>query len=462
MRCIEAVPVESMPRPVVLQFELTSACNLRCRMCPLTSRTSSTSHDPGPMTETTWARLRQAAAWVGRAALAGYGEPLTDPSCLQRLEELDDDGVVLAMATNGTRVTAEAARRLAALRHLLEVNVSIDAADPDAYRRLRRGSLHRALLGVRLLSGALHPHQVLVSAVLLDDTAATWASLPDLLQRLGVRRLAISASHDYNDFSRERRATPDNAPVVHSLRTACEARGIAVELSNPIRTSAELRSDQATMDRYFVDASAWDPTRTRQCFVPWEAPFVDKDGRVFPCCFAAAADEHRLGDLADGLEAVWSGVAFRRFRDDLVDGRTTPDVCRRCTTVPLGPHPYADWRAELVDITTRRTGLVELRYRNVGTRTWTRSQPVRVGSSRPHDTMSTLRTDGWLSPNRAVATAEAAVPPGAIATFRVPVAARGSGYVALVADGHCWLPGTDVRITARRSLRRWSRPSPSA
>src|SRR5205085_7291467 len=35
--------------PMAVQVEFTSRCNLRCRMCPLTTKTSSTSATPGPM-----------------------------------------------------------------------------------------------------------------------------------------------------------------------------------------------------------------------------------------------------------------------------------------------------------------------------------------------------------------------------------------------------------------------------
>lgn len=207
-----AVQSPSLERPIVLQFEITSHCNLACEMCPLTTGTSSSSGHRGHMSDETWRHLVSAARWVGRVALAGYGEPFTDPSTVDRLAELDGHGVALALATNGTRVSPTIAERLSRLEHLIEVNVSIDTPETASYRRLRHGSLTRALAGVRALSDALPHDRLVVSAILFPDSAATWDRFPSTLTELGVRRLSIAASHDYNDFSRSHRASPTVPP----------------------------------------------------------------------------------------------------------------------------------------------------------------------------------------------------------------------------------------------------------
>jgi MoaA/NifB/PqqE/SkfB family radical SAM enzyme len=458
---IEATRSGTLARPVVLQFELTSTCNLSCRMCPLTTGTSSTARSPGPMSEATWRALVAAAQWVGRVALAGYGEPFTDPQGIDRLEELDGLGVAMAVATNGTRVTPDIARRLGDLEHLIEVNVSIDSPDPATYRQLRHGSLARAFAGLGWLGAALYERRLVVSAVLFSDNAGSWPGFPGVLAAHGVRRLSISASHDYNAYSAAHRVAPASADAIRVLEEACGRADIDVEFSNVDRTRAELEGDDDVLGRFF-DGATWDPAATRQCLVPWEVPFVDKDGGVFPCCFSAAANERTVGRLGvDGpLETIWSGVAFRQFRDDLVDGRTTPSVCRRCTTVPLGTHLYADWRAELVEVEVTEGDVAVLRYRNTGRVPWTRATPMRIGTARPRDGITTLATNTWLSPNRAATVVEDVVSPGEVGTFRVPVAPEGRGYVGLVAEGRCWLPETDVllsRSVVGRRRRRWGR-----
>src|ERR1700736_5479168 len=88
-------------RPMALQVEFTSDCNLRCRMCPLTTGTSSSSASPGPMSEVVFDELLAVASQCGHLILAGYGEPLSNPRCLELLRVLEVSRVNIAMATNG-------------------------------------------------------------------------------------------------------------------------------------------------------------------------------------------------------------------------------------------------------------------------------------------------------------------------------------------------------------------------
>src|SRR5579862_5539469 len=73
------------PAPVALQLEITSDCQLRCRMCPLTTGISSTAGSPGPMQPAVFDDVLALARRCGRVIIAGYGEPLTNPNCLPLL-----------------------------------------------------------------------------------------------------------------------------------------------------------------------------------------------------------------------------------------------------------------------------------------------------------------------------------------------------------------------------------------
>src|SRR3954451_12898214 len=91
--------------PSLLQVELTSNCNLKCRMCPLTTGETASSTRPGAMTEAVWEEVREAAASIGHILVVGYGEALTSVECLPRLRELDALGVSMTFSTNGIPLT---------------------------------------------------------------------------------------------------------------------------------------------------------------------------------------------------------------------------------------------------------------------------------------------------------------------------------------------------------------------
>jgi MoaA/NifB/PqqE/SkfB family radical SAM enzyme len=87
--------------PSILQIEVTSHCNLRCKMCPLTTHGTLSSIVAGHMAEDTWQRTLAAAKIVGKAMVSGYGEPLTNPRYLSHLRDLDAAGIGISMSTNG-------------------------------------------------------------------------------------------------------------------------------------------------------------------------------------------------------------------------------------------------------------------------------------------------------------------------------------------------------------------------
>jgi radical SAM protein with 4Fe4S-binding SPASM domain len=461
VRIERAVDRLDTPMPVALQVELTSRCNLRCRMCPLTTGTSSTSAEPGPMTEVLFDEFLQIARGCRRVILAGYGEPLTNPQCLPMLRALDAEDIDMSMATNAIALTPEVARQLVALRHLSLINISIDSPDPEVYRQVRGGNLDRAMQGLRNIMVAIDdPSRVRVSSVAMRITLPSLTRMPAVLAELGVRTFSLQSVMDYNDYATDESLLdhPEMAPALEEIRTSCDELGIELEVTVEERTYADV-TDSERARRGFYGDGEWDKETTRLCHVPWDIPFIDKDGGVFPCCFAASANERRLGRLGEQtFHEIWLGEPARRFRRDIIDGRTTPDICRRCSVAPLGQHDYKLYATTILSASVTATGAVgtvRVVARNDGARTWTKDDMVRVANAAPRDVPSSISYPGWLSGIRAATFCEPTVPPGEIATFEFPVwIPRGTTVQAfeLVADGHCWLPNSRlvVRLCGRR------------
>jgi radical SAM protein with 4Fe4S-binding SPASM domain len=444
--------------PSALQVEFTSRCNLRCRMCPLTTKASSSSGAPGPMFDAVFDEVLAVARRCRSVIVAGYGEALTNPQCLPMLRALDAEGIDMSIATNGLAVSREIARSLSEIHHLSMINVSIDSPDPDVYRAVRQGNVHRALDGLRHLMAEIdRPERVMVSSIAMLETIESLVDFPPLLAEIGVRRYAVQAVVDYNAYCVGQRLLdhPEMTTFFDAIEAGCAAHGIRLDLSVPDRSIADLADPDVARHGYY-GFDSWDDGVTRQCLVPWEIPFVDKSGQVFACCNAAAANERPLGRIGDQtFDEIWTGVEFRRFRTDIIDGRTTPDICRRCTIVPLGTHLFESWAATVISAAAVRAGkgtVVTIALRNTGSNTWTRADCVRVGVARPRDRPSLLASSDWLSSNRATTFAETEVPPGGLATFVFRLThppGTTTEEFAVVADGTCWFPGTHFTVTAR-------------
>jgi radical SAM protein with 4Fe4S-binding SPASM domain len=431
-----------------VQLELTSHCNLRCSFCPLTTGESSTSRAVGHVAEGTWEEILAIARQVRHVIVAGYGEPFTNRRCMDLLRDLDAHGVLLSIATNGLVLTEDIARQLAELTRLHEINVSIDSPDAALYRRLRGGNLARAMTGVRHLVDALRPDQVAVASVLMAGNAASLEAMPEALADLGVRRFCVNGVVDYNAFAAGESVLGrrDIAGVVERIRTACDRHGVYLVVGTEERMQLELSDPDEALARYH-DRPDGSSGVTRQCTVPWEAPFIDKDGTVFACCTAAAANDRPLGNVNDRpFETIWRDDPFARFRSDLLTG-ATPSSCTTCTIVPLGEHPLRTWAAELVGTPQIRRSTLEVRVRNEGTRTWTAADVIRFGS---RDGDSPLADASWPLPSRTSTFVETTVAPGEEATFTIPLD-RGRHAqtlrLQLVVEGRAWVPGTEIEVT---------------
>ena len=166
MNLIEELLVCDAPQS--LQIEITSRCNLKCKMCPLTTGSTISSASPDHMAEGLQRDILPIARRYRKVILAGYGEPLLNPHLLPFLKELDQAKVEIGMSTNGTLLTASIARKLATLKYLVALNVSIDSPEEDSYRHIRGGQVEKALTGLKNLMAVIdEPQKVSVSAVLM-------------------------------------------------------------------------------------------------------------------------------------------------------------------------------------------------------------------------------------------------------------------------------------------------------
>jgi radical SAM protein with 4Fe4S-binding SPASM domain len=221
-----------------------------------------------------------------------------------------------------------------------------------------------------------------------------------------------------------------------------------VQLTLGDRSITELDQPELAAQRYYVPGST-EPARTRQCMLPWELPYVDKDGRVFSCCYAASVGSPELGRMEKStFDEIWNGSPYSQFRRELVGGNSMPGVCRGCTAVPLGPHPLSLYSGRLESVAVDGPGRLRVAVRNTGSVPWELGS-VLIGTCRPRDRRSPAADPSWIRENRPCTFDEPRVPPGEVATFSFPVAMMPDGktaHFAVVVEHVCWLPTTEFSL----------------
>lgn len=126
--------------PICLTWELTYACNLACRHC----LSSSGRRDPRELTTEEATRLIDEFAAMGVFYVnIGGGEPMIRHDFFDIVEHAVARRVGVKFSTNGTRLDAAAARRIARTDYL-DLQVSLDGVDTATNDRLRGAGSYAA------------------------------------------------------------------------------------------------------------------------------------------------------------------------------------------------------------------------------------------------------------------------------------------------------------------------------
>jgi AdoMet-dependent heme synthase len=162
----------SFARPYVISWNLTYRCNLACEHCYLDA--GSTPHvdtqnfaDRSELgTQECYRVIDEIAAFAPECVtiLTG-GEPLLRRDILEIVRRAAERGLWVVVGTNGVRITANLATRLAEAG-ARGLSLSLDALDPDRHDHFRkvRGAWQNTVEGAEILNGAGLPFIVQTTA----------------------------------------------------------------------------------------------------------------------------------------------------------------------------------------------------------------------------------------------------------------------------------------------------------
>lgn len=320
-----------VPLPPMLMIEISSLCNLRCFMCAKTLGRVGTAPDRLIDMEVV-ARLEEVFPHLDYVDLSGvWGEALIKPDLYLRiLGMLKRHGVVVRTISNGTLITRETASEMVRLG-LDILSISVDAARPETYRRVRGGAeLGEVISGLRFLreekarQGRPGPRIDFLVLGMRD----TIEELPDVVRLAaahGASRVVLQEMVDFEEVKGQSLAWGHRElGKAWYEKAAAAARGTGVELSL-------LPPDQfeppclAEGHKEAKDGRRSAPLKN--CFLPWEMAVVTTGGEVIPCCAMFTS----MGNVREtGFADVWRGEAYRGLRRALLEGRP-PQTCVICS-----------------------------------------------------------------------------------------------------------------------------------
>lgn len=322
-----------LPLPVEAYFEVANRCNSKCVTCPLTfspqENAKQLSLDEFKMLVAQLPELR-------RAVMQGIGEPLLNGQLADMIRHLKEQGVYVVFNTNAALLTRRRQMELID-SGLDELRISLDGSTPETYLKVRGiPAFARVIENVAAMVRLQHEQDVSTPRLSFWVTGMreNLHELPgviDLAARIGVQEVYLQRM--VFGFSQDALAHADESIYDRSYRAEAEAfiddaERRATALGVRFRGAGALSPRESIVDRRPAE-EPW-----RQCSRPLRLAYVTAQGTALPCCIAPFTDASyasiTLGNyLNDGLQAVWTGEAYRVFRERLYSSNP-PAACKNC------------------------------------------------------------------------------------------------------------------------------------
>jgi MoaA/NifB/PqqE/SkfB family radical SAM enzyme len=323
---------EPLASPTEAYFEVANRCNSKCATCPLTY---SPHEESRQLTLDDFRVLVDQLPRLRRAVMQGIGEPLLNRELAAMIRYLKGRDVYVVFNTNAALLTRR--RQLQLIDSGLdELRVSLDGSTPETYLKVRGiPAFERVVANVSEMVrtqrevGACHPRLSLWVTGLREKLQELPAVI-DLAARIGVPEVYLQRM--VFGFQGDGLARADQS-VYEGYRAEAEViiaeaeRGAAAH-GVSFRGADALSPRESIVERG-TRAEPW-----RACSRPLRLAYVTSQATALPCCIAPFTDAPfeniTLGNyVRDGVQAVWHGEAYRRFRERLYSSEP-PESCRNC------------------------------------------------------------------------------------------------------------------------------------
>ena len=279
--------------PICITWEVTFACNLSCEHCLSASGKSK----PNELTHEEAKAMIDDLAEMGVFYVnIGGGEPLMRPDFLELVEYAVSKGLPVQFSTNGTLVTAEIAKKIAAIRQV-RVQVSLDGATEATNDQIRgTGSFKGALGALELLSK--NNIDLSVNMVATSNSFGQIAELHQMVSSYGAK-------------FRVARLRPSGRGMnsYHYLHLTPEQN---VKLYQWVKANP----DVTTGDSYFILSTLGEPIPgLNVCGAARATACISPTGNVYPCAFLIN-DPCLAGNIREQcFSQLWQqSELFHKFR----------------------------------------------------------------------------------------------------------------------------------------------------
>jgi MoaA/NifB/PqqE/SkfB family radical SAM enzyme len=247
-------------KPIRIQLEASSVCQLRCPSCPTTTGHTKEAIGYGILKFDNFRKLLDDCPWIKEIELSNFGEMFLNPDLLKIMELAHGRGVSLT-ADNGVNFNSveDAVLEGMVKFQFKSLVVSLDGTTPESYSKYRvKGNFETAMRNIRKLME------------IKDKYHSTY---PELIWQFIV-------------FGHNEHEIPEAKKLAKDLGMALKFKLSRDECFSPIKdkefVKRELGVSYTSRKEYF-DQFKIDYTH-RTCYHLWTCPTVNWDGKLLGCC----------------------------------------------------------------------------------------------------------------------------------------------------------------------------------
>ena len=308
-----------MPKLVSL-VATAGCCNLACRMC---------GGSKGKLQFVSAAQLERILDNIPTAELlifvAGNSEPLMNPEFPGLLDVLARRQINYSLVSNGHFLNGSIAKALAGFPHHSDINISLDAASDETYKRIR-GISHAKVLEnlaafAKLKAGV--PKERLSFSLLMVGMADNIQELPDfvaLAARFGAGRVKVDHMEGLSepgDFMRN----PDWQCHLRRGLAAANSLGVILQLPADAKSvlsrnaSAAASGDPAPAAPCVTSCAEASKAGAQKLRCGWlHSLHIEMGGSIHPCCHTTS---ETLGNIYDApLQRNTAYLSARRLNSE--------------------------------------------------------------------------------------------------------------------------------------------------
>jgi len=289
--------------PMTISIEPTTACNLKCPECPsgLRSFSRATGNLKADFFRDT---IDQIANKLIYLIFYFQGEPYINPKFLEMVRYANDKGLYTITSTNGHFLDDDNCRETIE-SGLDRIIISIDGVTQETYQSYRiGGDLEKVKRGAKNLVEwkrklkSNTPH-IIFQFLVVKPNEHQIDDVYNLAKEIGVDEVKLKTAQIY-DYESGNDLIPSIDKYSRYRRLEDGQYKIKNELLN-------------------------------HCWKLWHACVITWDGIIVPCCFDKDAT-HRMGQLKEkSFQEIWQNDTYNKFRQSLLAGRDTIDICQNCT-----------------------------------------------------------------------------------------------------------------------------------